>query len=81
MRKKKAQPQLPPEIQKGIRIQYLDREGKLRAGRVHIRGKTIVITVDALKQHHDVKIERVKGYWKPKVRASPQNMIRLGVKV
>lgn len=79
MRKKKVQLQLPPEIQKGIRIQYLDREGKRRDERIHILGKTIVITVDALGEHHTVKQERIKGYWKPRVKASKKNMIKLEV--
>lgn len=77
MRKKKVE--LPPDIQKGIRVQYLDREGKQRAERIHIMGKTIVITIDGLRQHHTVKLERIKGYWKPRVKARPENMIKLEV--
>ena len=77
MTKRKKRPQLPPEIEKGTRIQYRDRDGKVRTERIHAVGKTGVTTVNALRQRTRVKIEKIIGYWQKKVKASIKTMIKL----
>ncbi len=66
-----------PELQKGIRILYRDGDGAARAERIHTRKGNTLTVINALKQKTRITIDQVKGYWKPKVRANPKNLIPL----
>lgn len=65
-----------PELHKGIRIQYVD-DSAVRSERIHSRHGNSITVINALKQKKRIKIEQVKGYWQPKVKARPENMIPL----
>lgn len=67
-----------PELVKGIRIQYADRDSKTRAAVITVRTGNFITVKDALKQKHRIKLSEVRGYWKPRVKASPKNMIPIG---
>jgi hypothetical protein len=64
-----------PELIKGIRIQYSDQDNKTRAAVIFARTGNMITVKDALLQRHRVKLSDVRGYWEPKKRASPKNMI------
>lgn len=64
-----------PELQKGIRIQYIDENGATRTERIHSRHGNTITVVDVLKRKKRIKIEHIEGYWKPRVKASPDNLI------
>lgn len=65
-----------PELQKGIRIQYVD-EGAVRSERIHSRHGNSITVINASKQKKRIRTEQVKGYWQPKVKARPENLIPL----
>jgi len=66
-----------PELLKGIRIQFIDKDDKTRVERIHSRtGNTITVT-NASKEKTRLKLDHVKGYWKPRVMAKYDNMIPL----
>lgn len=66
-----------PELVKGIRIQYSDPDGKTRASVISVRTGNIITVKDALKEKHRIKLSAVHGYWEPRKKASPANMIRV----
>lgn len=77
MTKRKKVLRLPPELQKGIRIDFRDRDGKRRTERIRSVSKTTVTIVNVLGQKTRVRREQIIGYWQKKVKASPSNMIKL----
>lgn len=68
-----------PKLEKGIRVQFTDRQGKTRAGRIKTRRGNTVTVITPLKTKSCVNVDNILGYWKPKVRASPENMTKLEV--
>ncbi len=66
-----------PELRTGIRVQYVDRDGALRAERIHSRNGNTVTVINALKGKKRIPIERIRGYWQPRVKATPDNLIRI----
>ena len=69
----------PDELKAGIRVQYYDSNEAQRDGRIAARQGNILTVVAALKSKKRVGIEKVIGYWKERVKASPKNLIRLKV--
>jgi len=67
-----------PELVKGIRIQYSDRDSKTRTAVIHSRTGNFITVHDALKQRHRIRLSEVRGYWIPRVKSSPANMITVG---
>lgn len=69
-----------PELQKGIRIQYKDKDDKTRVERIHSRTGNTITAINSLKEKTRVKLDQVKGYWKPRVKAKYDNMFSLPIK-
>lgn len=69
-----------PELHKGIRIQFIDKDEKTRVERIHSRKGNKITVINNLKEKTRVKLDQVKGYWKPKVKAKPENMMSLPIK-
>lgn len=68
-----------PELIPGLRIQYIDRDDKTRVGRIHSRTGNIITVINSLTEKTRIKLDRIIGYWKPKVKAKYNNMIQLQV--
>lgn len=66
-----------PELRKGIRVQYIDKDDKTRVERIHARTGNTITVINSLKEKTRVKLEKIKGYWKPKVKTNPGNLIPL----
>lgn len=72
-----------PEIQKGIRIQFMDKNEATRSGKILARkGNTLTVIigyryVKILNKKYRISISNVIGYWNPKVKAIQKNLIRL----
>ncbi len=66
-----------PELHKGIRIQFIDRDEKTRVETIHSRKGNTITVINYLMEKTRVKLDQVKGYWKPKVKAKPENMISI----
>ncbi len=69
-----------PELVKGIRIQYIDKDDKTRVERIHSRTGNKITVINSLKEKTRVKLDQVKGYWKPRVKAKYDNMMSLPIK-
>lgn len=67
----------PDELKQGIRVQYQDRNGATRQGRIIARQGNKITIEAALKVRMRVPAENISGYWVPKVRASPKNLMKL----
>lgn len=65
-----------PELKSGIRIQYRDKNEATRAGRIRKRDGNF-LSVKFSKER--ISIADVTGYWNPRVKASPENLIKLEV--
>lgn len=65
------------EIERNIRVEYISSGivGSFRCGTVVKRVGNTITVKDALNRRRRVHIERVRGYWRPRVKASPKNMI------
>lgn len=68
---------LHPELQEGLRVQFKDRNEATRHGRIVARQGNKITIETVLKIRERAHIERIIGFWKPKVKASPKNMERL----
>lgn len=72
-----------PELTKGVRIEYKDKNEATRAGKILARtGNTLTVIIGTkytkgLNSKYRIPVENVIGYWKNKVKASPANMIKL----
>lgn len=62
-----------PEVVVGIRLEYNDVNGSWRCGRVKRRSGNTLVVVDALNRSRRIRIEKVRGYWEKKVKASFSN--------
>lgn len=69
-----------PELVKGIRIRYIDKDDKTRVERIHSRTGNTITVINGLKEKTRIKLDRVKGYWKPKVKAKYDNMMSLPIR-
>lgn len=63
-----------PELKSGIRIQYRDKNEATRAGRINTR-KGNFLKVKFSRER--ISIADVTGYWQPRVKASPENIVKL----
>ncbi len=72
-----SQKRTHPELIRGIRVQYRDRDSKTRAGRITKRTGNKLTIVNALKEKSRIDASAVIGYWRERVKASPQNLILL----
>ena len=77
MATEKSTPRKPPELQNGIRVQYQELGGAMRAGYITKRDGNFLTIKNALNERKRIKISQVKGYWKPRVKASPSNLVRI----
>lgn len=68
---------LLPELIKGIRILYIDKDMKTRVEIIYSRTGNIITATNALKEKTRIEVGSVIGYWPPKVRTLPKNLIRL----
>lgn len=68
---------LYPELEVGLFIQYIDKNEKSKSEKIIAREGNTITVINGLKQRTRISIERVKGYWKPDMKPSPQNLIRL----
>ena len=66
-----------PELIKGIRVQFKDKDIKTRVETIYSRSGTTITVINALKEKTRIELDRVIGYWHPMVKASPENKIRL----
>ncbi len=66
-----------PELRTGIRVQYVDEGGAVRAERIHSRHGSTITVINTLKRKKRIAVEKVRGYWQPKVKASPANLVLL----
>lgn len=69
-----------PELIKGIRVQYKDKDIKTRVETISSRSGTTITVINALKEKKRIELDRVIGYWHPVVKASPNNIIRINKK-
>lgn len=69
-----------PELIKGIRVQYKDKDIKTRVETIYSRSGTTITVINALKEKSRIELDRVIGYWHPMVKASPNNIIRINKK-
>jgi len=67
---------LHPELVKGIRIQYTI-ESYTAAATIHKRSGNFLTVRNVLKEKRRIRLSDVKGYWKPRVKASPKNLIQI----
>lgn len=78
MNKRKGADTSPrPELIKGIRIQYINRDNATRSEVIHSRENNTIIVKDALGKKRKVTIDRIIGYWPEKVATISRNLIRL----
>lgn len=63
-----------PELVKGVRIQYAI-EGYTAAATIHKRAGNFLMVKNVLKEKRRIRLSEVRGYWRPRVKASPKNMI------
>ncbi len=66
-----------PELVKGIRVQYKDRDMKTRVETIYLRSGNTITVINVLKEKTRIELDSVTGYWQPRVRASPKNIISL----
>lgn len=66
-----------PVLVKGIRVQYSDRDIKTRSAIIYTRSGNILTVINALNKRTRVVVDRVIGYWPPRVKASTSNFIRV----
>lgn len=64
-----------PELVPGVRIQYCQLDSATRSGRIHDRKGNFVTVIDAVQHRRRIRLSEIQGYWKPKVRANPKNLI------
>lgn len=66
-----------PELIKGIRIQFEDRDMKTRVETIYSRSGNTITVINVLKEKTRIELDRVTGYWQSRVKASPKNIISL----
>lgn len=71
-----------PELKPGIRIQYRDKNGASRSGRIKSRkGNFLKVAAGiSVAFPKKVSIDAVTGYWNPRVKASPENRVTARLK-
>ena len=77
MVKEKSTPCKLPEIVVGIRIEYTDLNEATRTGKVSKRDGNFLTVELCLKERKRIRLNQVKGYWKPRVKDSPKNLIHI----
>ncbi len=75
--KKQVEHRKFPGLRPGIRVQYVDRDGASRSERMCSRNGNTITVRNALNVKKRIFIEKVRGYWKPRVKASLENLIKL----
>lgn len=81
--KKETKHRKYPELTKGVRIQYKDKNEATRAGKILARkGNTLTVIIGTkytpkLNKPYRIPIDNVYGYWKGRTAARPENMIKL----
>lgn len=69
-----------PELVKGIRVQYQDKDMKTRVETIYSRSGNSITVINGLKLKTRVNLDSVTGYWQPRVKASPKYMVQLNVR-
>lgn len=65
-----------PDLVKGIRVRYRDKDEKSRVETIYLRSENTITVINILKEKTKIELDRVTGYWRPRVKASSANMIR-----
>lgn len=65
------------ELIKGVRIQYINRDGATRSEVVYGRDKNTIVVKDVLGKKRNITIDMIIGFWPEKVAPVSRNLIKL----
>lgn len=84
--RKKVKHRKYPDLGEGVRIQYRDKNGATRAGKILWRkGNVLTVIIGTkykpgLNKKYRINVDDVFGYWKGRVAAKHENMMSLPIK-